>query len=55
MSFDPKIYELVEYFTDENASPTDKSALAQEIQDAVEGCLRAANAMPQWMQWTLDL
>ena len=39
MAFDPKCYELAEYFLWDTASDTDdcKNELAQVIQDAIEG------------------
>jgi len=54
MSFDPKVYELVEYYADENTQEFDKLALAQEIQDAVEAWLIENRALPQWMQFVAD-
>jgi len=51
VSFDPKVYELAEYYADENTQEFDKIALAQEIQDTVEAWLLAAGALPRWMRW----
>lgn len=51
MSFDPKVYELAEYYADGNLQEFDKIALAQEIQDTVEAFLIACDALPRWMAW----
>jgi hypothetical protein len=51
MSFDPKVYELAEYYADENTQEFDKIALAQEIQDTVEAWLIENRALPRWMAW----
>jgi hypothetical protein len=51
VSFDPKVYELAEYYADGNVREFDKIALAQEIQDTVEAFLIATGALPQWMRW----
>jgi len=51
MSFDPKVYELAEYYADENTQEFDKIALAQEIQDTVEAWLIENRALPRWMRW----
>ena len=51
MAFDPKVYELAEYYADETTPHFDKEALAQEIQDTIEAWLIATGSLPQWMQW----
>jgi hypothetical protein len=42
MAFDRKCFELAEYFSDEAAQETEKTALAQWIQDSIERWLRVA-------------
>lgn len=42
--FDPKCYDLAEYFLPTTASPALKDDLAQYIQDAVEDWLRIEDA-----------